>query len=90
MWPFKRKPPEAPPRRFALCESVAAGSGGRWHIRKLTSVGLKCGGGVDTGSLCGAVRPRYGWDLQREFERDLHSIEPAVCPECFKRYLAQR
>lgn len=49
---------------YSFCESLWASSKSRWHIRKLTSVGRKTGGGVDTASLCTHVQPGKGWDLE--------------------------
>jgi hypothetical protein len=51
---------------FSFCESAYVTGVSPWHIRKLTAQGRKLGGGVDTGSLCGRVRPPYGWDLNVE------------------------
>jgi hypothetical protein len=63
-------PGEKPP--YAFCESVTGI--GPWHIRKLGPAGLKLGGGIDTPSLCGRLRPLGdhtaerlgggGWDLE--------------------------
>jgi len=49
--------------RYSFCESVTATGSSLWCIRPLTDVGRKCGGGVDTASLCGRVRVRSGWDI---------------------------
>lgn len=56
---------------YSFCESVIGI--GPWHIRVLTPVGQKLGGGIDSPSLCGRVRPDGddtpthrglgGWDL---------------------------
>lgn len=70
--------------RYAFCEAVTAGSQSRWHIRPLTKVGLKLGGGVDTPSLCGHVKPPYGWDLYVKIDEEHHL--PYACPECVKLY----
>jgi len=48
---------------YAFCEAVTASGSSPWHIRELTPAGKKLSGGVDTPSLCGHVRPPYGWDL---------------------------
>lgn len=42
---------------YAYCETIAAYV---WHIRKLTTKGLKPGGGADTRALCGAEAL---WDI---------------------------
>lgn len=55
---------------YAYCESVYAGGSSPWHIRKIVpGVGLKLGGGIDSTSLCGRVKPMDkggagGWDLR--------------------------
>ena len=68
---------------FSFCEPATASSMSRWHIRQLTKVGLKLTGGIDTGSLCGHVKPVYGWDLKVPIRLDIDR----VCPECAKEYL---
>ena len=48
---------------YAYCESVSASALSPHHIRKLTDVGLKLGGGVDTPTLCGKdIHITNGWD----------------------------
>ena len=53
---------------YSFCESSTGL--GPWHIRRLTKAGRKPGGGIDTPSLCGSVRPRGdrggwgGWDIK--------------------------
>lgn len=50
---------------YSFCEAATAGPLAAWHIRPLTAVGPKFGGGVDTASLCGHVRPALGgWDVR--------------------------
>jgi hypothetical protein len=49
---------------FSFCESVTGVS--KWHIRRLTTAGLKLGGGIDTPCLCGLVV--HGWDLGVAFD----------------------
>ncbi|MBU3935803.1 hypothetical protein KJ909_03960 [Patescibacteria group bacterium] len=78
----KKTTPEKPPA-YAFCESVAAGSQSRWHIRPLTKVGPKLGGGIDMPSLCGHVKPPQGWDLTVPVEE--HHLSHA-CPECVVKY----
>lgn len=51
---------------LSFCEGVMAGSQSPWHLRRLTKHGRKLGGGIDTPSLCGRVKPPYGWDLKVE------------------------
>lgn len=72
MWPFRQstKAPAEKPPEYVFCESSTASSTSPWHIRKVSSIGLKLGGGIDTPSLCGRVRPIGddlrgfgGWDL---------------------------
>ena len=80
-------PGEVP--EYAFCESVVAGVNARWHIRKVQDK-LYLGGGINTPSLCGHVKPsgpEYGalggWDVNVKItERHLeHS-----CPECVEAY----
>lgn len=48
---------------FAYCETVTASPFSPHHIRQLTEVGLKLGGGADTPALCGRAL-NGGWDTQ--------------------------
>lgn len=68
---------------YSFCEPATATSHSRWHIRELTPVGRKLGGGVDTKSLCGHVVPPYGWDLEVGITE--HHLTHA-CPECVAAY----
>lgn len=68
---------------YSFCESIYATPRSRWHLRVLTSVGRKLGGGIDTPSLCGHVKERGGWDLDVEVnERQLVD----ACPLCYAAY----
>ena len=67
---------------FSFCESVYAGSGTRWCIRKLTSTGIKLGGGIDTPTLC--ERQMKGWDIDVTIN-DFHLFHNA-CPKCVEIY----
>ncbi len=70
---------------YSFCEASTAGSRSRWHIRPLTEVGRKLGGGVDTPSLCGHVdRRRGGWDREPEV---LYPALAGACPECREAYI---
>ena len=76
---MKLTPDEEPFAAYAFCESVHAGSASRWHIRKLAAKGRKCGGGIDTNSLCGHVKAPMGWDLEVKItEKQL----TGCCPQC--------
>ena len=82
--------------RYSFCESVT-GIGPR-HIRKLTSVGRKLGGGIDTPSLCGLVHPigakiegklyrgGGGWDLDDSVKLNLFNLHHA-CSKCADEFL---
>jgi hypothetical protein len=48
--------------KFSYCESTTASSLSPVHIRELTSVGRKLGGGIDTPSFCGLVEPSGIWN----------------------------
>jgi hypothetical protein len=65
---------------YSFCESAWAGPMSRWHIRPLTSVGRKLGGGADTASLCGR---RMAWDL--EVVITTHHLGHA-CRDCAELY----
>lgn len=69
---------------YSFCESINAASGGLWHIRPLTEVGKKLGGGVDTESLCGHVKKRLGWDIKPEISERL--LQRFTCKECREKY----
>lgn len=72
---------------LAYCEPVTAGPLAPWCIRKLSDVGLKTTGGVDTPSLCGRVKPfgrgkgeLGGWDLRVPV--DLQRPANLACKKC--------
>ena len=67
---------------FSFCESVYAGSQSRWHIRRLTNIGRKLGGGIDTQSLCKKVHK--GWDLDVEITE--HNLSKNTCQDCLAVY----
>lgn len=69
---------------YSFCESVFAASLSKWHIRKLTSVGRKPGGGIDSPSLCGHVKTGLGWDLEVGLT-DFH-LRENCCIECTVLY----
>lgn len=66
---------------YSFCERVWAGPRSPWHIRPLTSIGRKLGGGIDTTSLCGRVDK--GWDL--DVEVTPHHLDHA-CKACVEVY----
>lgn len=61
-WKWKSKPAVVLPTH-SFCETMFASGVTPWHIRKLTTVGRKLGGGADTPSLCGKD---VAWDLSVE------------------------
>lgn len=67
---------------LSFCESVAAGGGGRWHLRWLDSAGTKCGGGITTNALCGHPKAPYGWDIPVAITA--HHLRENTCRECLK------
>jgi hypothetical protein len=80
---------------YAFCESSGAGSLQPWHIRKLSEKGKKCGGGIDTPSLCGRVDQKNwgGWDLEGvepatygDLERLTDCKRRHVCKACADKY----
>lgn len=65
--------------QYSFCESVTASSISPWCIRELDpAIGRKCGGGIDSDSLCGRVKAQHGWDL----EVRVHAFHPSACPKC--------
>jgi len=76
---------------YAFCESIHAGSNSLWHIRKYEGA-LKLGGGIDTPSLCGHVKPEVGgWDIAHIHSHWLHDPKNPMgqtCPECLRQYKA--
>jgi hypothetical protein len=84
-------PGEVP--EYAFCESAVAGVNARWHIRKVQEK-LHLGGGINTPSLCGRVKPTGpergaigGWDVNVKItERHLeHSCQ--ACVEAYRKAL---
>jgi hypothetical protein len=57
---------------------MTASSSSPWHIRELTSVGQKMGGGADTPALCGRT---VSWD--RGFPFNQLRANAGVCTICF-------
>jgi len=47
--------------RYSFCETISAQALAPWHIRELTALGMKLGGGADTDALCGVP---VAWDLK--------------------------
>lgn len=74
--------------KYSFCESVTATSMSPWHIRRLTKVGRKLGGGIDTPSLCGRVRKEKGWDLETPI--NAFHLANGCCPECLKLFEEQK
>jgi len=76
------------PGDYSFCEGAWAGPKSPWHIRRLTSVGKKLGGGIDTASLCGRVGPPAvnGWDLEVQISD--HHLGHA-CKTCVAVYRSQ-
>jgi hypothetical protein len=78
---------QEPGPEYSFCETVTAGATTSWHLRKLTDIGRKLGGGADTPALCGR---KISWDLTvvvRRFEIASGRIAPKVCRECRRAYL---
>jgi len=70
---------------YSFCESVHASSRSPWHIRRLTNVGKRCGGGIDTPSLCGRVKPppdSNGWDIGAPDVGTWIFQSARICPDC--------
>jgi hypothetical protein len=65
---------------FTFCENTPVTPGSRWHIRRLTHVGRKLTGGVDTSALCGAK-------VQRDVDAQItyHHLQNC-CSKCSQAY----
>lgn len=80
-------------KKLSFCESVTASSRSPWHLRELTDVGQKFGGGIDTASFCEIVRPSKdgglgGWDVDvaitlKECERLSRTQPSGLCALCY-------
>lgn len=68
-------------RDYAFCEPVHASSKAIWHIRELTEVGRKLGGGADTPSLCGL-------EVARDLPVPVSELMAEIggCKKCLKLY----
>lgn len=66
---------------LSFCESINATGTSPWHIRKLTSNGLKLGGGADTKSLCNI---EVCWDLAVEITN--HHLSHC-CQRCKEEFM---
>lgn len=62
---------------FSFCESVHATGRSLWHIRRLTEVGRKLGGGADTPALCGRV---VAWDINVDITQ--FHLNKNTCKAC--------
>jgi hypothetical protein len=66
---------------YSFCETAVATPYSLWHIRRLTKVGRKLGGGADTLSLCGR---KVSWDLEVELTE--HHLTHNACKKCLETY----
>jgi len=74
---------------YSFCESVAAGPLAKWHIRKVNpEVGLRLGGGIDTGGICGwpKVERGGGWDVNVKITKQ--HLRGSTCPKCREAFEA--
>ncbi len=72
---------------YYFCEPPWAGTLSAWCIRPRGPAGVrKTGGGADTASLCGRVKPPTGWDLEIDVKfKDVLAPSPYVCKRCVTR-----
>lgn len=70
--------------RHAFCEPVQCSPYSRWHIRRLTDIGMKPGGGADTPALCGIA---VAWDL--DVPLTAHHLGHS-CPKCVELYRKEK
>lgn len=66
---------------YSFCEPVNAVVGNLWHIRRLTEIGRKFGGGADTLSLCGRT---VAWDMNVPFDTDRYRL--VLCRKCLAAF----
>ena len=66
---------------YSFCEAVTATSFSKWHIRRLSRVGQKFGGGADTPALCGR---KVSWDLKAEVNPEM--VDDWTCFTCREIY----
>ena len=64
---------------YSFCETATASGTTPWHIRKLTAVGRKPGGGADTPSLCGRD---VAWDVERDCDLSITLPLEHCCQRC--------
>ncbi len=67
--------------KYSFCETVHATPYSKWHIRRLSKLGHKLGGGADTPALCGRI---VCWDL--DVKIDIHHLTHSSCPRCAEEY----
>jgi len=70
--------------KLSFCEPVWVATAAPWCLRYLTDKGPKYGGGVDTESLCGRVKPPHGWDVEVPVTQDRLDREGHTCPRCLQ------
>jgi hypothetical protein len=70
---------------YSFCEGVHSGPNSKWHIRKLSDIGRKLGGGADTLSLCGKQVP---WDMKVEVT--YYHLNNNSCKKCLEEYNRRR
>lgn len=71
---------------YSFCESVTASGRAIWHVRPLTPTGQHFSGGIDTDSLCGAVKHALGgWDIDVPVPLSL-VFDQGVCPVCHSAF----
>jgi hypothetical protein len=68
---------------YSYCETVTASGATPWHIRKLTSVGRKLGGGADTPALCGR---KVAWDLEVPVLTSSKTFRDTACKKCVEAF----
>ena len=68
---------------YSICENMHGHPCGPWHIRALSAVGKKLGGGADTLSLCGR---KMTWDRDVIINERQLSV---ACKKCVDLYRQQ-
>jgi hypothetical protein len=92
-WIFRKALPEAVPVKFkrlssqmwSYCESDFGSADPMWCIRRLTTKGRTDRNHrrsrIDTPSLCGQLKPGFGWDLYSVVQED-QLFEKRCCLKC--------
>lgn len=71
---------------YSFCETVHAGAATPWHIRELTAIGRKLGGGADTLALCGT---KVSWDVTAPVDGPALASACTRCIEIYRKEIGK-